>query len=330
MGVVTAMGSLGSADSDVSPVASEVSAVEILSGDLVEMATTSSAWQTISSSPTTATGTVFLSGACPAAGVTVEVLPMPGVPNSSVDASTQTDGSVCRLDLSWPEIGLRDRASGHFLVTVGDREPIAVAYDITRSSSLDVFVWISAVALLAGLAATWMLWTIFGTGDVPEDWSFKEAYASTFTGLVVAAAALLAATGVLDEYAPQYSVAGPFAATLVVGLLLLVGPLLFSMAKKDNQTQRRRMFAVAGGVAILAAVAQLGLVVLVIISGSWPGWAKLVIAVGAVLSLAVLFLYAARQAWLLEKGHFRGSGKPEEAAARPERAAVDGTVEQSR
>jgi TRAP-type C4-dicarboxylate transport system permease large subunit len=232
---------------------------------------------------------------------------MPGAPDSSVDASPQPHGAICRVTLSWPEIGLRDRATGHFLVTVGGGEPDAVAYDITRTSSLDVFVWIFAAALLAGLTARWMLAKIIDTKEVPEDWSFKDAYASTFTALVVAAAALLTATGVLDEYAPQYSVAGPFAASLVVGLLLLVGPLLFSMARKDNHNERRRVFALAGGVVIVAAVAELGLVVLVIINGSWPGFGKLSVVVCAVVSLLILFGYAARLAWLLKEEQFRGS-----------------------
>jgi hypothetical protein len=215
-----------------------------------------------------------------------------------VDADTQDVESTCLLMLTWPDVELTDPAAGRLVVAVSGLDDATVAYDITRTSAFDVFATIGAVALLMGIVGGLLLRVGVGDQNVPATWTFKEGWASSLTAITAGTAALFGLTGVLDEYAPQYSLAGALAANLIVAVLVLLAPVVFSAfgGKSMQQRRKRRGFVASGVVSLMAAAAQLCLVALVIVSGSTDGRARATTLVLTLLVLVVALVYALHEA----------------------------------
>ena len=219
-------------------------AVSIVSGDTVVVETTSGPEDTFTGDPTPATGTLLLAGECPDS-VSVTAVHGAGdredVQEGDTEVLTATpepiDGSsTCHVALDWPEIDFSEPASGRLVVSVGDLDDATVAYQVKRTSSFSVFARIAGLAVGVGVIGWVVLLGCVGERRIPEEWSFKDGWASSLTGLTAVAAGLFALSGVLLEYAPQYSTAGALAANLVVLVLVGAAPVTFSALVKPHRT----------------------------------------------------------------------------------------------
>jgi hypothetical protein len=279
--------------------AEEPTAVTVVSGDTVELRTTSDLVDTLTGAATAATGTVLLAGDC-AESLSADVVA--GESHVAVETSSESVGSSCLVTLEWASTALTAPAAGHLVLGVEGLDDAVVGYHVTRTTAFDAFAVILALALVVGVVGALILRGRVQAQNIPADWSFKDAWATSLTGLTAVAAGLFALTGVLDEYAPQYSTAGALAANLVVLVLVGMAPVAFAAARTaGGQPALRRGFVVAGGMSLAAAAGQVALIALVVLSGSTVGWARVVTLILLVGALVGMLFYAAGEARHLKR-----------------------------
>ncbi len=282
----------------------ETPTVTVLSEDVTLM-TTSHLRDIWHGNATRAFGWVLVDGPCPAkmwAGL---------VTSAGLDPAltTWTDGprtfepvnvlQTCRVPVRVSGVALAEPASGLLVLRAPGLTAATVSTTVVRTSGGWVYATVFLVALAVGLLTGAGLRTLVRSRTVPSTWKFSDAYASTTTGLVAAAAALLTASGVLGEYAPQYATGGVLAANIAVAALVLLAPLTFTAFVGKAPL---RAFSVAAGITLVAATAQALLVVVVLVSGSTNGSARGAALVLAIMLIGILVAYAVRTARAFPKG----------------------------
>jgi hypothetical protein len=299
LGLLAAAEAAPSADvgATATAAAEEPTAVTVVSGDPVSLRTTSGLMDTVTGAATPAVGTLLVAGKCPGDGE-LTVRAVSGESAVELTARTEDVASTCLVTLDWNGVALTAPAAGHLVVAEAGLDDAAVAYAITRTTGFSAFLAILLLSLAYGVIGARLIRGRVKELEVPSNWSFKDGWASSLTGLTAVAAGLLTLGGVLTEYAPQYSTAGVLAANLVVLVLVGVAPLVFTAlgGTSSEPADRRRGLVAAGALSLTAAAGQLSLVALVVVSGSTIGLARVATGALLVVALGVILLYTSHQA----------------------------------
>jgi hypothetical protein len=274
--------------------------VEVLSGESMTLRTVSDLRATVTGAATTAQGRLVVGGACPStpAATLVDLDPAsPDLGAVTATAAPLVTPDACQLSLS-VDVPPRAAATGLMVVDDEGRVPAAVAVTVERTSSFQVFGLLAVVGVVAGVVGAFGGHRGAGGKQVPKEWKLDDAYVTTLTAVAAAAIPLLEATDVLTAYAPQYSTAGVLALGFGVAVLLALAPLTFVTLGAS-----RWAFALASGITVAGAVAQVLSVALVVVSGALPDWSRWV----ALAAAAVLGLVVTASPWL-QAGRFVDEG----------------------
>jgi hypothetical protein len=122
---------------------------------------------------------------------------------------------------------------------------------------------------------------------VPGDHPLRGSWVSSLAAVGAAATTLLAATGALSELAPQYQTGKVVVGNILVVTLLAIAAALIS-AGSHNDTVKLGYATAAVFTAVSAIAAQLLLTALVLLHASQHQWIRVITAVVAVGTVAVL------------------------------------------
>ncbi len=291
---------------------------EILSGDAVVLETSSDPMDLAWNRATRAAGFLIIADSCAAlANSEVHLVPSgedkqdlgtikekdaeesleDTSPDDAKYVAVTSVGQSCRVELE-ANIKASDSATGIVLVTVADTKPdLAVPYIVQRSSRFAGYAGIFVAALVFAVAAAAVaglgIRSKVNTTDLPAAYSFTDGWASKFTAIGAAGGALLAGTGILSEFIPQYRTGGILASSVVVGVLLALAPATFLAFTKGGVPTRKGL-VIAAGLTLLGVCTQLLLALMLVLNAGLNGIAVGVCVSATIVVLAVTAMYSVK------------------------------------
>jgi hypothetical protein len=222
-------------------------------------------------------------------------------------------------------------AAGWITLTAAGADPLTVPYTVTRRSPVKSYGLLLLVGLIAsglilgfafgciGLSDKFARSTLEGNLNASSPaWKFSESWASNLTAVGAIAGTVLAASGVLKEFLPQYQTAGVLALNLGLATLIVLAPTVF-LACKVNGRANVYGFLAAATLTMTAVFTQITLAAFLFRQGSLSNW---IIWPGAVAVAAITAFYVIRTILELSRTPLGGLREAVPAPPTPARTPI--------